>query len=149
VFLAPACTYADFAPVVEQRADLWRGFRMFTMTDAAESKDQLVPVVYPRSILYFVSGLLEGEAGTPLVGLARTLYRVRDDDPPAVVAVRRWLLEREDQLVLSPSDSGAGRAAGALKHGDFDDDELVRRSLRELIASGARSSAGTPTAARP
>ena len=68
-----------FLPVVEGRRDLWCQFRMFTMTDDAERKDGLLPVVYPRSLLYFVSGLLEtgpdgkGEPGDPLVGLSTLL----------------------------------------------------------------------------
>lgn len=137
-FLAPACTFTDFAPVLDRRDDLWRHFRMFTMTDAAESKDGLVPLVYPRSLLYFVSGLLEtgpdgkGEAGKPLVGLARCFDRVRDDDPPDVKAVRDWI--RGDELVVwSPADGGPGFTASALSHGEFDDDEKVRASLKVLI----------------
>ncbi len=140
-FLAPACTFTDFSPVVEGRRDLWCQFRMFTMTDDAERKDGLLPVVYPRSLLYFVSGLLEtgpdgkSEPGKPLVGLARCFDRVRDDDPPEVRAVREWI--RKDSLaVWSPADGAPGFSAGALSHGDFDDDEKVRASLKVLIEGG-------------
>jgi hypothetical protein len=130
VFLAPACTYADFAPVVAKEEHLWDDFRMFTMTDAAESEDALVPVVYPRSLLYFVSGVLEGEPAMPVLGLARTLDRVRGDDPPEVKAVRAWLFAQPQSVVFSP-----GETAGALHHGDFDDDPLVRKSLQTLLAT--------------
>lgn len=141
-FLAPACTFADFARVLERDQDLWRYFRMFTMTDEAERSDSLVPMLYPRSLLYFVSGLLEtgtdgkGEAGKPLVGLARSFDRVRDDDPLEIRAVRDWIRE-DGRVVWSPGDDGPGLAASALRHGDFDNDEKVQASLKVLI--GGRS----------
>ena len=34
---------------------------MFTMTDENEKKDRLVPVIYPHSLLYLVSGVVEPE----------------------------------------------------------------------------------------
>jgi hypothetical protein len=138
VFLAPACTCSDFATVIEHQ-DLWRSFRMFTMDDVTERNDPLVPLVYPRSLLYFVSGVLErdaegaAEAGKPLVGLARWLDRDRDG-PAEVRSVRDYLLNEDGRVVWSPSSGPPGRSAGALSHGDFDDDGEVRESLVALLS---------------
>lgn len=142
-FLAPACTFTDFALVLQHREHLWRRFRMFTMTDDAERHDSLVPIVYPRSLLYFVSGLLEtgpdgkGDAGKPLVGLARCFDREREDDAPEVHAVRSWIQSEAGQVVWSPVNGGLGLSSGAVSHGDFDDDEKVRESLGVLIGGAS------------
>ncbi len=88
VFLAPAATTAAFADALGKRPD-WLGrarigrFRMFTMTDAAEQADRLVGAIYPRSLLFLVSGLLERDAKSksallPLVGLSRYLDEGRE-----------------------------------------------------------------------
>lgn len=142
-FLAPACTFKQFAPVMAHRDHLWRHFRLFTMTDAAERCDHLVPLVYPRSLLYFVSGVLEtgasgkSEAGMPVLGLARCFDHERDDDPVEIREIRDWIRSDRALAVWSPSDSGPGLASGALTHGDFDDDAKVRESLQVLIRGAA------------
>ena len=45
------------------------------MTDELEQADRLIPVIYPHSLLYFVSGVLEDEADKPLLGMERYLTR--------------------------------------------------------------------------
>jgi hypothetical protein len=140
-FLAPACSSAHFAAVLDARPRLFERFRMFTMTDEAERADRLLGAFYPRSLLYLVSGLLERDpAGAsvclPLAGLLRYMT-LRDDAPKDLVGVRDFLLEDgTDRLVRSPSPAGAppGLRASALHHGDFDDDPLVLESLRHLVA---------------
>ncbi len=86
VFLAPAIRMDEFAAAVVGRADLLTptpsgpAFRVFTMSDEYEAADTLVrlppPVgelkaFYPRSLLYFVSGLCEPEVDAPLLGMQR------------------------------------------------------------------------------
>jgi hypothetical protein len=144
VFLAPACTFSDFDRVLRRREHLWRDFRLFTMTDQAERADRLVPVLYPHSLLYLVSGLLErdaqgnSEGGKPLVGLQRWHAReTADDDPPELQAVVDMIRERPTRAVWSPVEGPPGCSAGARSHGAFDDDPLVRESLRVLISGGA------------
>jgi hypothetical protein len=140
VFLAPACTFTDFARVVKRWEELSDDFRMFTMTDEAECHDALVPVVYPRSLLYFVSGVLErdaqgkSEAAKPIVGLAR-YYDAELTDPPDELAYVRRFVGGPERVVWSPADRGPGLSAGALSHGAFDEDEQVRASLRAIIAN--------------
>jgi len=137
-FLAPACTFEDFAPVLGRHEELWDELRLFAMTDEAERKDALVRVLYPRSLLYFVSGVCETdaegnrEAGKPLVGLRRHYAgKDREDLPDAVRAVLDYMTPQRS--VWSPVDGGPGLSASAVHHGDFDDDPKVRESLRAMI----------------
>jgi len=137
-FLAPACTFEDFAPVLGRHEELWDKLRLFAMTDEAERKDALVPVLYPRSLLYFVSGVCETdaegnrEAGKPLVGLRRHYAgKDREDLPDAVRVVLDYMTPQRS--VWSPVDGGPGLSASAVHHGDFDDDPKVRESLRTMI----------------
>ena len=139
VFLAPACTFTDFAAVLGRWDHLWERFRMFTMNDAAERRDRLVPVVYPHSLLYFVSGLLErdaegrSEAGKPVVGLQRWVQGP-DSELAELTDVRAFLAAHGDQIVWSPVDGGPGLSAGAEQHGAFDEDRRVQDSLKVFIA---------------
>lgn len=135
-FLAPACTFDAFATVLERRDHLWERFRLFAMTDAAERADALLPL-YPRSLLYFVSGVCETDAegasraGVPLVGMRRH-YDSHDERATASMRAVRSYVE-EGRGVWSPVDGDDGFSSGARSHGAFDDDEKVRASLRAMI----------------
>jgi len=140
VFLAPACTYDHFATALSA-ARLIDRFRMFTMTDEAERADHLVRGIYPRSLLYFVAGVLERDdqgrsAYRRVAGMARYLD---GDDGGArgggLAAVRAYLTADRDRLVRSPSLARAalGLRSGATTHGGFDDDRLVLESVTEMI----------------
>lgn len=116
---------------------------MFTMTDVDERADRLMPVIYPHSLLYFVSGLLErdatgaGEGGKPVVGLQRWFERTaREGDPPELDQIADFIREAEDNVVWSPVDGPLGCSSGARSHGAFDDDPKVRESLGVLISGG-------------
>jgi hypothetical protein len=145
VFLAPACTFDDFAEVVERREHLWRRFVMFTMTDQAERADRVFSFIYPHSLLYLVSGLFERDAGgksegaKPLVGLQR--WCRGEQTAPAALPIVRALLRADDELAIvwSPTDGApgpSGLTSGATSHGAFDNDAQVKDSLKRVIAGG-------------
>jgi hypothetical protein len=133
VFLAPANTFADFAAVVERHDEYWERFRLFAMTDEAERADRVFSFIYPHSLLYLVSGVLErdatgkSEGGKPLVGLQRWCL-VDQNDPAELALVRRLFEGDAEVLTWSP-----GERSGAIHHGDFDNDPLVRETLKQLI----------------
>lgn len=141
-FLAPACTFSAFAGVLVDHEDLWQDFRMFTMTDEAEREDTLVPVVYPRSLLYFISGVLETDAAgepepaKPLVGLQRYYERPQNAIPDEIRSAREYVTG--GRAVWSPADAAPGLSSGAVHHGDFDNDPKVRDSLRAMIEGRAQ-----------
>lgn len=148
-FLAPACTCAAFGDTLDQAGELIERFRMFTMTDQAERSDRLLGALYPRSLLYLVSGGLEREgrkaAHAPVLGLSRyfcpadqlTRLLGSDTGKRARLDQVRSFLEQSGRTVLSPTGASAleGQQAGACTHGGFDDDDLVRRSLAIMIGT--------------
>jgi hypothetical protein len=148
LYLAPACTTQHFATTLDAAGDLIGRFRMFTMSDEDERADRLVGAIYPRSLLYLISGLLERDRGesavAPVLGLSRYLAaqgleRLLGSElaETARLATVQKFVGEDGRMVLSPSAEGAaeGLRASALRHGDFDDNELVRNSLVHLIRS--------------
>jgi hypothetical protein len=113
---------------------LFDAVRVFTMSDTTEKKDRLVGPIYPRSLLYFISGVLERGYDVPLVGLERYLSRVAPYDAPELLDVAAYLNE-PGTLVLSPSPDGAAEGFGSrsTSHGGFDDDEATRWSLSAIV----------------
>jgi pimeloyl-ACP methyl ester carboxylesterase len=139
VFLAPACRFEHFENVLRARESTFDRFRMFTMTDENESKDTMVPFVYPRSLLYFVSGLLEADdAGdntydAPLVGMQRFFSMAETYDGPEFKIVRDFVSSDDSHVVWSIDDRGDGFASGASSHATFDEDPQVLTSIKHLI----------------
>lgn len=137
VFLAPAvrCRLFDDSLTTAAGALATRNgqpaFRMFTMTDAYESKDTLirnVPVFgdltwfYPRSLLYFVSGLLEGDdVDADIVGLERTHQpTLWYGAQPEVKNARDWLRQPADRVSWAVSSSQLPRMrTNSTSHGGF------------------------------
>jgi hypothetical protein len=166
VFLAPAITHELFARTLAAHGDRIGGFRMFAMQDALERDDQVwgsdedLPgaqdwrrYIYPSSLLYLVSGILEtrpgndgqpvDEADVPLLGMQRYLaseatYNAgRNPAFAGVDAVRAWLKVRPDAAVWSSTkDAAAGLDCTSADHGAFDNDAATRASLRHIVCHG-------------
>jgi pimeloyl-ACP methyl ester carboxylesterase len=132
VFLAPACTVDLFCSEIIDRASRYEDFRMYTMLDEYERKDKLVPILYPRSLLYFISGVLEGTSDMPLAGLHR---HISAEGPYAkgntVKAFRFLNADNSNRLVLSKTkpEVEEGLHCGSDSHGNFDDDPITHKSL--------------------
>ncbi len=134
VFLAPACTF-EFVnkrlPVFTRRVS---AFRMFALSDGLERGYWEVPVLYPASLLYMVSGLFEDPVvDMPIVGMQRYFNTTGPYDQPAVRAVAKWMADR---CVWSVSDGAPGLQTAANKHGEFDEDLKTRTSLKHLLLNG-------------
>lgn len=127
VFLAPAVTYSLFDEVLAEARDKICNFRMFSMRDSLEQDDALidsVPLAYPSSMLYLISGSLENQVDAPIVGMERFYSESYDGngaDQDLLGRVRTFLSERDDRVVWSKSDNGPGRRSNAIDHGHFDD----------------------------
>ena len=91
--IAPACTLSLFAATLAAHVGMFERLRVFLLADDAERRDALVPLVYPRSSLYFVSGVLEAEADQPLLGLDRHLSGKKPYDDSPLPDVARFLHE--------------------------------------------------------
>jgi hypothetical protein len=144
IFLAPAVTHERFAATLHAHAGAISAFRMFAMTDVLEERDAIVPVVYPHSLLYFVSGLLEWTTDAsalvdePIVGMERFVTTVPPFDDTAFPALGhvRQLLTSAGHAVWSPADGGPGFRSQSKRHGDFDDDPVTLDSLAHLLRHG-------------
>jgi hypothetical protein len=71
VFIAPACTFAVFADALKVGGKRISGLRIFGMGNEREMKDAIAGPLYPASLLYFVSGIVEDERDMPLLGMER------------------------------------------------------------------------------
>ena len=138
ILLAPAATYASFTTTLGSARELVDELLLFTMTDEAEQADRLAGAVYPRSLLYFVSGVVERDdagssAVTPLIGMSR--YRgAAYADVSALRVGRDYLTEK--RVVLSPTVPGAaGLQSGATSHTAFDEDPQVLASLAQILGT--------------
>ena len=133
--LAPAIRSDQFLrQYVDPAPARFDALRVYTMSDAYEAKDRLASVAYPRSLLYFISGVLEGEPGTPLLGLQRYW-----SDPPhqsdVITRVGRWVAG-QGRHALSVTADGASDGFGtrSVSHGGFDDDDHTKASLAHFLA---------------
>lgn len=137
IFLAPAClSRLMHSEIVSQPARFER-FRVFTMTDANEQKDQLVPKLYNKSLLYFISGVLEDEPDTPVAGMQRFWSRKVPFVDDYLLDSATWLDDAAARrIVLSVVAEGDdGFLSSAVHHGDFDDDVLTLASLRAIVSA--------------
>jgi len=148
IFLAPAVTCGRFAQAIDDHGnERLKSFRMFAMKDERETEDEMLKPLYTRSLLYFVSGLLEGEAvgggwnsilDMPLVGMARyyDMSKVFGDDQ-AVAKVKAFFNDGAHRMVWSQTLDGAdGLNSDAARHGDFDNDEATLKSVSAIIKNG-------------
>lgn len=163
VFLAPAITYDLFAETLRDHGARIGKFRMFAMHDEIERDDQVwgqdhdLPggkdwrrFVYPSSLLYLVSGILESkkaddgkwvdEPDMPLVGMERYFANsstYQNANFPSIGEVRRWLNSASQSIVWSKASGQAiGLNCDCIDHGGFYDNESMLKSLRHTVGAG-------------
>ena len=144
VLEAPAATHDFLARVLSEHGSRIANFRLFGMNDARERADVLVPVIYPASLLYFVSGLLEDEPDQPIAGMQRYLADGTFDADrfPNVEACREFFARYEEALVWSPRSGPPGCASDGAHHQDFDDVDAETLSSVEFILRKGYSTKG-------
>ncbi|RJG09034.1 hypothetical protein D3879_24785 [Pseudomonas cavernicola] len=137
-FLAPAGRSELGVAELVRHPDRFKQFRCYTMDDDYEREDQLVPKVYTRSLLYFISGVLEpDEVDAPIMGMMRHAsgqgpFRNGPAADWAAFMTAQQRLVLSDNTVIDPS-AVAGRRTSSRSHGGFDDDGPTRESLTELL----------------
>ena len=139
VYLAPAVTFQLFAATLTDCGDRIRLFRSFGMKDDLEKADKLVPVLYPHSTLYFISGVVEDEVDMPLVGMQRYYskerpYAAREE----IVVVNNFLEDREIEQIWSITDDAApeGSRTDSESHSGFDDvsEMTISETMKSVVA---------------
>jgi hypothetical protein len=121
IFLAPACTTALFAKTLQLHAlrPLFSQYRMFALSDSLEKGYWEAPPLYPRSLLYMVSGLFESTVDEPILGMQRYLTDTNvytDDD---IQRIRTFLGTTTGQSIFSVAKGASGLSSDALRHGAF------------------------------
>ena len=135
---APACRADIFVQEVIHHDSDFDSFRMVTMTDPYELEDKLVnslPWLYPSSLLYFISGVLEEEADEPIAGMARYHINTKPYTSSVFTAMEEFL-SKPGYRVLSKTEPDAlpGFRSHALEHGAFNEDELTLQSLTRYLS---------------
>lgn len=148
VFLAPACSFTVFdrALAAHRQKPLFDHFRLFALREDVEAGYWEVPAVYPRSLLYFVSGVVEQENGKgaedlPLVGMQRYYTDVVTYQQPEIERVRELLALAASKRseVWSEANGGDGLWSDAVKHSGFDSTEdrnKTMESVQHILSSG-------------
>lgn len=144
IFLAPAATSLLFHTHMLHGPPQFDSFHMFTMTDALERRDpvmrpagEALAKVYPSSLLYVVSGMLEEEVDAPLLGMMRFGTGKPPFDSQKLQKIRDYLHEPgKERLTLSSGNdaSSAGSlATRATSHGAFSSDEATMASIQSIL----------------
>ncbi len=138
VFLAPACSFKLIDHALAQAGDRIAAFHSFAMEDELEKRDAIFPPVYMRSLLYFVSGILEEDVDLPLVGMARYhMGKPPFDDAaafPEIARAQARLANFPEPWIWTGSSGQTGLSTHANKHSDFDNEERTLQSVARLIA---------------
>ncbi|MGF1467270.1 MAG: hypothetical protein ACFCGT_14180 [Sandaracinaceae bacterium] len=143
-FLAPAVDAGRFDRTLTAHADVMGEVRLFSLRDALERGYWEIPVLYPASLLYFVSGVTEDAVDAPLVGMER--YFTHEDvyREPAMVSLRRWVAQDPRRTVWSEVDGGPGLRADSVRHGGFvavTGRDATMRSVRDFLQHERRGRA--------
>ena len=139
VLLAPAATFELAEDTFVRHRARIAGLRIFAMTDGNEKKDRLVPVLYPHSLLYFVSGVVEPDADTPLIGMERyyDAHGYPAADFPRLEPFRQIVAGTPNGAIWSVATGGGpGLESAARKHGDFDNDSKTVGSVQSILQDG-------------
>jgi hypothetical protein len=125
LMMAPACDFGLFQTAATLQPAPFEHFRMFALKDELESGYWEVPGVYPRSLLYLVSGAFESDETTgaydlPLLGMERYIRNEAVYTQPEVIATRQFLSAAgPSRQVWAVSDGSPGLAADSRRHCEF------------------------------
>jgi hypothetical protein len=149
LLLAPACDFSLFASVLEPPT-AFDNLRLFALQESLESGYWEVPAIYPRSLLYLVSGSFEIEADPkqlgaydlPLVGMQRYYAQAAVYPQEEVEKVRQFLAANAQRRQVWSVDARVdGLGCDARKHGEFFLDAnwqptQTMKSIQHILSKG-------------
>ncbi|GAC1576133.1 MAG: hypothetical protein NVS4B1_02470 [Ktedonobacteraceae bacterium] len=138
ILLAPANSYKLFSDTLKTYQSRIQAVRIFAMSDDLEQKDALIPGVYPLSLLYLVSGILEDEADTPILGMQRYFTDQAPYTLPDVQMAFSYLNKYQTSRIWSLSSGGDGISSNAKSHATFYSDEVTMKSVQYIIVNGLK-----------
>ncbi len=123
VLIAPACTFTVFNSAIGSAGARIAHLRIFGQGDAYEIKNAIAGPMYPASLLYFISGVLEDEADEPVLGMQRYYTLPVYDDGgafPDIAAVKAFgLLQKTRAFAWSDITQGVGADCDMHSHGGW------------------------------
>jgi len=136
ILLAPANSYKLFSDTLKTYQSRIQAVRIFAMSDDLEQKDALIPGIYPLSLLYLVSGILEEEADTPILGMQRYFTDKTPYTIPEVQTTFTYLNKYQSSHIWSLSTAGDGLSSDAKSHSTFYSEEVTMKSVKYAIEHG-------------
>jgi hypothetical protein len=143
IFIAPAVTFQLLNQTLTACSTRVRRMRIFGMDDRREIANALVPAVpflYPASLLYFVSGILEDEADKPLLGMQRFYSGVSPYDsagtPDVVGLTQLPELTKPYAENWARSNFGQGCATDQATHGGLEQAPILMVSVQNIVQKG-------------
>ena len=138
VLLAGASTYEVFTDSYISQKDKFNRIRLINMPDENERKDELIddiPIIsklYPASLLYFISGVLEDPSHRfdhisdhPIIGMSRYLNRPSTYQGKHFDKVRNFVTNDESISLVEHNH--------IYDHGDFDNNPLTLLAVKDFI----------------
>jgi hypothetical protein len=140
VLLAPAANFKLLNSTLQNSSNRIMGIRVFGMKDDLEFHDGLIrqlPGVYPSSLLYFVSGVLENEADVPIVGMQRfysgRVPYVGADFADIQSSMDYFARSSRPAFVWAECRGDPGFNCLAHDHADFTHDPATMGSVKQII----------------
>jgi hypothetical protein len=138
VLIAPACNFQTLRQALQIAGSRVTALRVFGMGDERERQDAIVKVVYPSSLLYLVSGVLEEESDEPLAGMQRFYGdRYTKGEFPAIDYVRATAaFQNKQSLIWSLANSGDGLNCDMTSHGGWAGAPATVKSVQYILEKG-------------
>lgn len=134
IFLAPACRSDKFNSHLLRNQHLFSSFKCFTMKDEIEKQDKVFHDVYPYSLLYFISGVLEDESDANILGLQRHSTGLNPYNTDVLINISDYL-KIDGNSIYSKTDENSveGFRSTAIAHGGFAENEETMQSIIYII----------------
>jgi len=144
IFEAPALDMQKFADMVDNLDPLFEHFRMFTMNDKGETGKPMIPALYTRSLLYFISGVLEHDYtdpqklayDQPLAGMQRYYHNDKTYKADEIKNARKFIAQNSRRAVWSKENRGKGLASSADQHSGYAEEKDTLNSVKFIIEHG-------------
>ena len=139
VLIAPACTFTVFADAIGSAGARIAHLRIFGQGNSYEIKDAIAGPLYPASLLYFISGVLEDESDEPVLGMQRyyTLPAYNSADFSDIGSVEAFApLQLPRAFDWSDITQGVGANCDMHTHGCWAQAPLTMASIDSIVNGG-------------
>lgn len=138
IFIAPACRFDLFNEVMGAASPLKGRWSIFALSDEREKSDVMIPVLYPQSLLYFVSSLLEGEGDDVFILGMERFWKNQSgfENDPIIKGVKDLFSSQSHGFAFAAAlGEIQGRRTDGYHHGQIDDDLTTQESIQFLISN--------------